>query len=85
MVRCVRLGVIPLCGAALEDPIQFVIGDDQGQIHWLDMNSAQVVRSQPIGQDWIESLLYDSVTRTLLIGSQRGELFRLVDKRFIDP
>ncbi len=82
MVRFVRLGSIPLCGAALEDPLQFVIGDDQGQIHWLDMNSAQVVRSQPIGQDWIESLLYDSVTRTLLIGSRRGELFRLADKPF---
>ncbi|HMO15356.1 MAG TPA: hypothetical protein PKD64_14310 [Pirellulaceae bacterium] len=77
MVRFIRLPARPTSVVAMAEPMELLIGDTSGNLHWVDMRSAKIIRSIHVGSYWIESLCFSPVEQLVIVGTHKGAVLRV--------
>lgn len=75
MVRFVRLPAVP--ASLIFDPAlqQLIVGDQSGNLHWIDWKTCRLLETRGVAAGWLVSLCAGG--GSIWVGTDAGELFRL--------
>ena len=81
LVRFVTLEQVPNCCCWLPVSQSLIVGDRTGSLHWIDWKTAQVQQSLVVADDWISAIESDSNNEFLWVGTMRGRLYRVLNRK----